>query len=155
MSALVFLLTHGLGFGDAMLLTIRVVVGGFFVVSGLHKLLRPQRRQALRETFAADGVTFGPMMYIVPVSEFLGGLGVAFGALTIVAAAGLAALCLGACVLDGVKRIPAMQPLDPMDRIGDLLYLPEVLYIVGLLTVISFGPGVYSLDALAWRLMAR
>jgi len=151
MTALPTLLTHGVGFGDATLLAIRASVGGFFVVSGAHKLFNPIRRQSLRETFAADGVTFAPMMYVVPLGELLGGLGVAFGALTIFAAVGLAALCVGACALDGLKRIPSMQPLDPADRAGDVLYLPEVLYVVCLLAVLSFGPGAYSLDALVWR----
>jgi uncharacterized membrane protein YphA (DoxX/SURF4 family) len=91
------------------------------------------------------------MMYAVPLGELLGGLGVAFGALTIFAAVGLVALCVGALALDGFKRIGAMQPLDPTDRADDLLYLPEVLYVVCLLAVLSFGPGAYSLDALVWR----
>src|SRR5580704_7483761 len=127
------LLVHGVGFGDATLLAMRASVGGFFVVSGAHKLFNPTRRQSLRETFAADKVTFAPMMYVVPLGELLGGLGVAFGALTILAAVGLAALCIGACALDGIKRIPSMQPLDPVDRLSDMLYLPEVLYVVCLL----------------------
>jgi putative oxidoreductase len=145
------LLTHGVGFGDVALLTIRASVGGFFVVSGAHKLFNPTRRQNLRDTFTADGVRYAPMMYLVPLAELLGGLGVALGALTIFAAIGLAALCTGACALDGLKRIPAMHPLDLADRAGDLLYLPEVLYVLCLLAVISFGPGAYSLDALVWR----
>jgi len=151
MNSLPALLTHGVGFGDASLLAIRASVGGFFVVSGLHKLFNPKRRQALSETFAADGVTFPPMMYVVPLGELLGGLGVAFGALTIFAAVGLAVLCIGAFALDGVKRIASMQPLDPTDRADDVLYQPEVLYVVCLLAVLSFGPGAYSLDALVWR----
>jgi uncharacterized membrane protein YphA (DoxX/SURF4 family) len=150
MDRLQTLLIHGAGFGDAALLVIRAGVGGFFVVSGAHKLFNPTRRQNLRDTFAADGVRFGPMMYIVPLGELLGGLGVAFGAATLIAAIGLAALCAGACVLDGFKRIAAMHPLDRADRVGDALYLPEVLYILCLLAVISFGPGVYSVDALVW-----
>ena len=56
MTALQTLLTHGAGFGDATLLAMRVSVGGFFVVSGSHKLFNPTRRQGLRETFAADGL---------------------------------------------------------------------------------------------------
>jgi len=151
MNMLETLLTHGVGFGDATLLVIRASVGGFFVVSGSHKLFNPTRRQNLRATFAADGVTFAPMMYVVPMGELLGGLGVAFGALTIFAAVGLAALCVGALALDGFKRIPSMHPLDPADRADDVLYLPEVLYVVCLLAVLSFGPGAYSLDALVWR----
>lgn len=145
------LLVHGVGFGDAALLVTRVSVGGFFVVSGAHKLFNPTRRGDLRETFAADGVTFAPMMYLVPLGELLGGLGVAFGALTILAVIGLAALNIGAIALDGRKRIPSMRPLDPADRLDDVLYLPEVLYVICLIAVLSFGPGAYSLDALVWR----
>jgi putative oxidoreductase len=148
METLRTLLTQGFEFGDATLLVIRLAVGGFFAVSGAHKLFNPARRQALRETFTADGVTFAPMMYLVPAGELAGGLGLALGALTVFAALGLAALCIGACVLDGFKRIPAMRPLDGADRVGDLLYLPEVLYILCLLAVLSFGPGIYSLDSL-------
>ena len=151
MNTLQTLLTHGVGFGDATLLAVRAGVGGFFVVSGSHKLFNPTRRRSLRKTFAADGVTFAPMMYVVPLGELLGGLGVAFGALTVFAAVGLAALSIGAWALDGSKRIPLMKPLDPADRIGDVLYLPEVLYVLCLLPVLSFGPGAYSLDALVWR----
>lgn len=151
MNALQTLLTHGVGFGDVALLTIRASIGGFFAVSGFHKLFNPTRREDLRQTFAADGVTFAPMMYVVPLGEFLGGLGVGFGALTVFAAIGLALLCVGAWVRDGSKRIAAMKPLDPADRLDDVLYLPEVLYVVGLLAVISFGPGAYALDALVWR----
>ena len=145
------LLLHGVGFGDATLLAMRASVGGFFVVSGAHKLFNPTRRQGLRETFAADGVTYAPMLYVVPLGELLGGLGVAFGALTIFAVVGLAALNIGAAAIDGFKRIPSMHPLDPADRLDDVLYLPEVLYVVCLLAVLSFGPGAYSLDALVWR----
>jgi uncharacterized membrane protein YphA (DoxX/SURF4 family) len=151
MNAIETALIHGVGFGDVTLLAIRASVGGFFTVSGAHKLFNPTRRRGLKATFAADGVTFGPMMYLVPLGEFLGGLGVAFGALTIFAVVGLVVLSLGATRLDGLKRIASMHPLDPADRLGDVLYLPEVLYVLCLLPVLSFGPGAYSLDALVWR----
>ncbi len=151
MNAFQNLLVHGVGFGDASLLAIRVSVGGFFFLSGFHKLFNPTRRQDLRATFTADGVPLPVMMYLVPLGEFLGGLGVAFGALTVLAAAGLSILCIGAIALDGSKRIRAMQALDRADRIDDVLYLPEVLYVVALLAVLSFGPGAFSLDALVWR----
>jgi uncharacterized membrane protein YphA (DoxX/SURF4 family) len=89
-------------------------------------------------------------MYLVPLGELLGGLCVALGALTLPAAVVLAALCSAALALDGLKRIPAMHPIDPADRAGDVFYLPEVLYVVCLLAVLSFGPGAYSLDNLIW-----
>jgi putative oxidoreductase len=151
MNSLQTLLSHGVGFGDASLLVTRASVGGFFVLSGFHKLFNPTRREDLRETFVADKVRLTPFMVLVPLGEFLGGLGVFFGALTVFAALGLAALNIGALVLDGFKRIPAMHPLDRADRIDDVLYLPEVLYVVCLLVVISFGPGAFSIDRLVWR----
>ena len=151
MNAVRFALLHGVGFGDVALLAVRVGVGGFFIISGYHKLFNAARRQALRDTFATDGVKFAPMMRIIPLAELLGGLGVAFGALTIFAATGLAMLCLGATRLDGLKRIPSMGPLDRADRVGDVLYLPEILYVLCLIVVLSFGPGAFSLDALVWR----
>jgi hypothetical protein len=41
-------------------------------------------------------------------------------------------VCLGAVVLDAVKRVGAWQPLNRADLSGDLLYLPESLYCIGL-----------------------
>jgi uncharacterized membrane protein YphA (DoxX/SURF4 family) len=99
---------HGVGYGDVTLLAIRGGVGVFFIISGYHKLFNRTRREVLRETFAADGVHFAPMIYVIPLAEFLGGLGLAFGVLTLFAAVGLSMLCLGASRLDGLKRIPSM-----------------------------------------------
>jgi len=105
-------------------------------------------RGALRETFAADGLTFRRLMFLVPGAELAGGLAVAVGGVTIPAALGLILLCLGAVRFGGLKRIPGMRPLNLADRAGDVLYLPEVLYILCLLPVLAFGPGTYSLDRL-------
>ncbi len=52
MNPLQALLSHGAGFGDAALLAVRVGVGGFFSVSGGHKLFNATRRGDLRRTFA-------------------------------------------------------------------------------------------------------
>lgn len=147
------ILLHGVAMPDAALLIARVTVGGFFAISGAHKLFNATRRASLRATFTADHVPLAPFMWLIPCGELFGGLGVAFGALTVMAAAGLFALCLGACMLDGFKRIPAMQPLDRADALDDVLYLPEVLYAVILLVVVALGPGAYSVDAMALALM--
>lgn len=142
-------LMHGAASPDAALLTCRVAVGGFFAISGAHKLFHPARRATLRETLFSDHVPLVPFMHLIPLGELFGGLGVMFGALTVIAAAGLLALCVGACLLDGLKRIPAMHPLNAADWVDDVLYLPEVLYAVILAALIALGPGAYSMDALA------
>lgn len=148
------ILMNGASLQDASLFAVRASVGVFFAISGAHKLFNPTRRASLKATFQADHVPLMPFMVVIPCGELLGGLGVAFGALTVVAACGLFALCMGACFLDGFKRIPGMQPLDAADAADDVLYLPEVLYAVMLLAVIGMGPGAWSLDALALHFLA-
>lgn len=142
-------LLHGFHAGNLGLLADRVAVGSFFAVSGWHKAFHPVRRESLRQTFIADGCYHPAMMIVIPAGELLGGLGVAFGVLTVAAAMGLVLICLGACFLDGFKRISGYGPLDAADAYADGLYLPEVLYIVLLGLVIATGPGGYSLDAVA------
>jgi hypothetical protein len=56
-------------------------------------------------------------------------------------------ICVGALALDAVNRIRAWGPIDRADWLGDLLYVPEALYCVGLAVVMLAGPGPWSLDA--------
>ena len=74
-------------------------------------------------------------------------MGTFVGFLTVLAALGLLVICFGALVLDAAKRIRAWQPIDRADWLGDLLYVPEALYCIGLTVVILAGPGPWSLDA--------
>ena len=76
-----------------------------------------------------------------------GGWALIIGFLSVLAAFGLFVICAGACILDAVKRIRASQPIDRADWLGDLLYIPEVLYCIGLTVVMLGGPGPWSLDA--------
>lgn len=129
-------------------LILRAALGTFFLISGYHKLFNPTRRASLEATFRADGCYNPIMMWIIPLGEFFGGLGILVGALTPLAAAGLILICAGACVLDGAKRVRDWKPLDPADTLDDWLYLPETLYIVMLVALIAIGPGPLSIDAL-------
>jgi uncharacterized membrane protein YphA (DoxX/SURF4 family) len=67
--------------------------------------------------------------------------------LSALAAAGLFVVCLSALLLDAYKRVAGWQPIDRADWIGDVLYLPEALYCIGLAVVMLAGPGSWSLDA--------
>jgi uncharacterized membrane protein YphA (DoxX/SURF4 family) len=91
------------------------------------------------------------MQWFVPGVEFLGGLGVAFGFLTPLAALGLATICLVAAYADGITRIEAWGAIDRADVIDDVLYLPEVLYILLLALFVANGAGPFSLDAILNR----
>lgn len=144
------------GVGDAVLsyLVVRVATGVFFVFSGFHKLTNAKRRATFIATLQACGVPFIPVMqWFVPGVEFLGGLGVAFGFLTPLAALGLATICLVAACVDGMGRVKAWGAIDKADVIDDVLYLPEVLYILLLTLFVTNGAGPFSLDAVLSRLL--
>ena len=127
-------------------LGLRLAVGIFFAISGFHKSFNPIRRNSLKLTFVADGCYSPFMMVAVPAGELLGGIALIVGFLTPVTSLALISLCLGACAFDGFKRIPSWSPLDKADVLDDILYLPEVLYIIMLLAIFFIGPGYWSID---------
>lgn len=133
----------------------RVVLGVFFAISGYHKLFNASRHATLTRTAQDDGVHALPIMqWLLPGTEFGGGCALIIGLLSVLAAFGLFVICVGAIALDGVKRIRAWRPIDRADWLGDLLYLPEALYCVGLSVVMLAGPGPWSLDAMIAALFA-
>jgi uncharacterized membrane protein YphA (DoxX/SURF4 family) len=142
------LFTLGADAPNAALTLNRVALGVFFAISGYHKLFNASRHATLARTLQDDGVRAMPIMqWLVPGVEFSAGWALILGLLSALAAFGLFVLCMGAIVLDAVKRIGALQPVDRADFLGDLLYLPESLYCVGLAVVMLAGPGTWSLDA--------
>jgi uncharacterized membrane protein YphA (DoxX/SURF4 family) len=142
------LITFGADAPNAALTLNRVALGTFFAISGYLKLFNASRHATLARTLQDDGVRAVPIMqWLVPGIEFSGGCALIIGLLSALAAFGLFLVCLGAFALDAAKRINAWQPLNLADCVADLLYLPEVLYCVGLAVVMLGGPGLWSLDA--------
>lgn len=140
---------NGVGGVEFSYLVARVVTGVFFVFSGYHKLTNAERRGALVATLQACGIPFVSLMqWFVPGVEFVGGLGVVFGFLTPLAALGLAVICFIAACTDGMRRVRGAGVIDKADKIDDVLYLPEVLYIVLLALFVANGAGPFSLDAM-------
>lgn len=142
------LITQGLHAPNAALTLNRVALGAFFAISGYHKLFNASRHAALSRTLQDDGVHALPFMqWLLPSAEFAGGLALIVGLLSVLAALGLFVISAGAIALDAIKRIRAWQPIDRADWLGDLLYVPEALYCLGLAVVMLAGPGRWSLDA--------
>lgn len=136
------LLHTGLGAADAALTINRLALGTFFSISGYHKLFNQQRHSAIAAEMKRLGIPLPNFnCWFVPAVEFAGGLALLSGVLAPFAACGLFIICLVATCTDGISRIPTMQPIDAADYLDDLLYLPEVLYLIGLLIVIVAGPG--------------
>jgi putative oxidoreductase len=147
-TAIVSVITQGAHAVDAALTLNRVALGTFFAIGGYHKLFNASRHATLTRTLQDDAVHDLPVMqWLLPSAEFAGGSALIVGFLSVVAAFGLFVICFGAISLDAVKRISAWQPIDRADWFGDLLYLPESLYCIGLTVVMLAGPGPWSLDA--------
>jgi len=143
------LITLGAQAPDAALTLNRVALGMFFAISGYHKLFNTSRHATLTQTLQDDGVHAVPIMqWLVPSIEFSAGWALIIGLLSALAAFGLFVICLGAVVFDAIKRVRGWQPIDRADWVGDLLYIPEVLYCIGLAVVMLGGPGPWSLDAI-------
>ena len=143
------LIAQGVQAPDAALTLNRMALGVFFAISGYHKLFNASRHATLTRTLQDDGVHAVPIMgWLLPGAEFSGGWALIVGLLSVPAAFGLFVICAGAFALDAGKRIRAWGPIDRADWLGDLLYIPEALYCIGLTVVILAGPGRWSLDAL-------
>jgi len=133
---------------DAALTLNRAALGVFFAISGYHKLFVASRHATLLRTLQDDGVHAVPIMqWLLPGAELSGGCALVIGFLSVLAALGLFLICFGAIAFDAVKRIRAWGPVDRFDWLGDLLYVPETLYCIGLTVVMLGGPGPWSLDA--------
>lgn len=140
---------YGLALEDVALLANRFALGFFFLFSGYHKLFNKSRHASLVATLQSCGVPdLTVMQWFVPCVEFFGGLSLISGILSPFASLGLIAVCVVAVATDGLKRVRSYAPIDKADYCDDVLYLPEVLYIVGLLVVMAFGATKYSLLSL-------
>ncbi len=141
---------------NAALMLNRTALGVFFAISGYHKLFVASRHATLLRTLQDDGVHAVPIMqWLLPSAELSGGCALVIGLLSVPAALGLFLICFGAIAFDAVKRIRAWEPVDRADWLGDLLYVPETLYCIGLTVVILGGPGPWSLDAAIAALLGR
>jgi uncharacterized membrane protein YphA (DoxX/SURF4 family) len=150
------LLFAGIGWTDIALTLNRVAVGAFFLLSGYHKLFDAERHRTFVDELKSLGVhAVGFNQWWVPTVEFSAGGAVLIGLLAPLAALGLLVIILVAIATSGRQRIKLYKPIDEGDRIDDWLYLPETLYAVMLIMVISTGAGPYSLDALILGLMNK
>jgi uncharacterized membrane protein YphA (DoxX/SURF4 family) len=146
------ILLDGTGGTLPAIAAMRFALGLFFVLSGLHKLTNKERHTTFVETLRVLGIPhIGILQWFVPGVEFFGGLGVAFGFLTPLAALGLLVICSVALFTSAPTVIASYKPIDPADRIDDWLYQPELIYALMLLYFIAAGAGPVSVDQLLKR----
>ena len=127
------------------ILLARVSLGLFFAISGANKLFVAGSAQTMYETLVEAKVPFPHLMtYFVSSVEFVGGSLLAVGFLSSLACAALLGDMLVAIL---TTRLPAMpKALSPLRWLDGFLYLPEVLYVLFFIWLISSGPGKFSVD---------
>ncbi|WNZ54489.1 DoxX family protein [Microbulbifer sp. MKSA007] len=130
------------------ILVARVSLGLFFSVSGYNKLFDPEKHADLINLMSEIGMPFHKFMALVLASiEFFGGLLLIMGLLSTLAAIILSIVMIVAIATVEIEHaIP--KGIGPLDWMSWFLYLPQVLYIILFIWLITTGPGRFSLDHL-------
>ena len=124
---------------------VRLSLGLFFAISGARKLFVADSRQTMSETLVRAKVPFPHLMtYFVSAVEFVGGSLVAVGFLSSPACVVLLIDMIVATLTSALSTLP--KGLSPLSWLDDVLYLPEVLYVLFFIWLICSGPGKFSGD---------
>ena len=137
-----------LGSGDLepyAILLVRVSIGLFFTISGANKLFVSGGTKPVYETLVEAKIPFpGQTAYFVSGVEFVCGSLVTIGFVSSPASLALLIDMMVATLTSAVKTLP--KGLSPLRWLDDLLYLPEVLYVLFFVWLICSGPGKFSID---------
>jgi len=133
------------GLEQYAILLVRVSIGLFFAISGANKLFVAGGTKPVYETLVEAKAPFPrPLAYFVSGVEFIGGSLVAVGFLSSPACVALMIDMIVATLTSALSTMP--KGLSPLSWLDDLLYLPEVLYVLFFIWLISSGPGKFSVD---------
>ena len=133
------------GLEQYAILLVRVSIGLFFAISGANKLFVAGGTKPVYETLVKAKVPFPRQTaYFVASVEFVGGSLVAVGFLSSFACVTLLIDMIVATLTNALSTLP--KGLSPLRWLDDLLYLPEVLYVLFFIWLICSGPGKFSLD---------
>jgi putative oxidoreductase len=121
------------GFSDIALLLMRIIVGLVFITSGWNHVKNPVAR--------GQSIGLSPgLTRIIGIAELAGGLGVALGVLTQIAALGLILIMLGA-----IQRKIFVWKTGFWGKHSDGWHY-DLLFVVMCLVIASTGGGRYVLE---------
>lgn len=120
---------------DATVLVARILLAFMFIIAGWGKL--GAGYAGTQQYMASMGVS-GALLPLVIFAELGGGLGVLFGALTRLAAAGLAAFCILSALFFHTDFANQMQ---------SIMFMKNLAIAGGMLMLAVHGAGAWSLDA--------
>jgi putative oxidoreductase len=127
------------------ILLVRVSIGLFFAISGANKLFTSAGTKLVYETLVKAQIPFPHFtVYFVSGVEFVCGLLVAVGLLSSPASAALLIDMIVATLTSAMSTLP--KGLSSLNWLDDFLYLPEVLYVLFFIWLLSSGPGKFSVD---------
>ena len=127
------------------ILLVRVSIGLFFAISGANKLFSAGGTKPVYETLVKANAPFPQLTaYFVAGVEFVCESLVAVGFLSSPACVVLLVDMIVAILTSALSTVP--KGLSPLRWLDDLLYLPEVLYVLFFLWLICSGPGKFSVD---------
>ncbi len=137
-----------LGSGDLeqyAILLVRVSIGLFFAISGANKLFVAGGTKPVYDTLVKAKVPFPRQTaYFVAGVEFVAGFLLTVGLLSSPACAALMIDMIVATLTSALSTLP--KGLSPLNWLDDVLYLPEVLYVLFFIWLIFSGPGKFSVD---------
>jgi putative oxidoreductase len=127
------------------ILLVRVSIGLFFAISGGNKLFVAGGTKPVYDTLVKAKVPFPRQTaYFVASVEFVCGSLVAVGFLSSFACVALMIDMIVAVLTNTLSTVP--KGLSSLNWLDDVLYLPEVLYVLFFIWLICSGPGKFSVD---------
>ena len=127
------------------ILLVRVSIGLFFAISGANKLFVAGGTKPVYETLVKAKAPFPRQTaYFVAGVEFICGSLATVGFLSSPACVALMIDMIVATLTSALSTLP--KGLSPLSWLDDLLYLPEVLYVLFFIWLICAGPGKFSVD---------
>jgi putative oxidoreductase len=124
---------------------VRVSIGLFFAISGANKLFSAGGIKPVYETLVQAKVPFPHQTaYFVAGVEFVCGSLLTVGFLSSPASVALMIDMIVAVLTNTLATVP--KGLSSLNWLDDVLYLPEVLYVLFFIWLICSGPGKFSVD---------
>ena len=130
------------------ILVARVSLGLFFAVSGYNKLFIPEKHADLIQLMTDIGLPFPAFTALfLACVEFFGGLLLMLGLFTTFCAIALTIAMIVAIITVEIDHV-IPKGIGPLDWMSWFLYLPQVMYVILFVWLMTTGPGKLSLDYL-------
>ena len=125
----------------ATALTARILVSAIFILSGIMKFLNHAQTVGYMESQGIPGAS--ALAYLAGAVEVIGGLSVLTGFAT-----RLGALALALFLVPTTLIFHDFWTMSGQARTGEMVnFMKNLAVMGGLLALVAFGPGRYSLDA--------